>query len=183
MRRKIKRKLKHNNARCANIANFNPTVYNFLWRMVICWIHWIRETASGRISLVRRMVILQIRKIWQITILQIRENCKQWNYQSADCTKHKCKHKIYITTSQHSSRIPPACQLYGECMAPVMHVPSSHTTPSSHAYPQAMHAPSHAPCEQTDTRKTITFSQLRLRAAKIGISVNLTEVVARADLG
>ena len=33
------------------------------------------------------MVILQIRKICQITILQIRENCKWWNYQLTDYTQ------------------------------------------------------------------------------------------------
>ena len=39
------------------------------------------------ISLIRLMVILENRKIWQITVLQIRENCKRWNYQSVDYTQ------------------------------------------------------------------------------------------------
>ena len=36
---------------------------------------------------IRRMVILQIRKIWRITIRQIKENCKRQNCQSADYTQ------------------------------------------------------------------------------------------------
>ena len=39
---------------------------------------------NGRIYLIWWMVILQIRKIWKITILQMRENCKWQNYQSAN---------------------------------------------------------------------------------------------------